>query len=248
MITSDSSIRINKYICESGICSRKCADIHVRRGTVLINGRRALLGDKVFPGDTVTVEGHAIAPLTSDELIFIALNKPVGVVCTAAPIEKRNIVDFVGHSARVFPVGRLDSDSQGLILLTNQCALVNRMLHAGNLHEKEYRVTVNREITDEFLTGISHGVPILGVVTKPCKVARVSPYVFSITLVQGLNRQIRRMCRHYHYQVEKLERVRIMNIHLNGLPVGQWRELAEGELTELSNALDPASPGDLSGI
>ena len=232
-IKSDSPIRINKYICESGICSRKAADIQVKRGVVLIDGKQAMLGDKVFPGDKVTVNGLAIEPLAKDEVIFIALNKPVGVVCTAASTDKRNIVDFVGHRSRIFPVGRLDKDSQGLIFLTNSCALVDNILRAGNHHEKEYLVTVNKEVTDDFVAGMNRGVPMLGVVTKQCKVVKESQYVFRITLVQGLNRQIRRMCKHYNYSVEKLERVRIMQINLNGLLPGQWRELAGAELTEL---------------
>jgi len=232
-ISSDSPIRINRYICESGLCSRKAADIHVKRGVVFIDGKQAMLGDKVSSGDRVTVDGLAIEPLATDKVICIALNKPVGVVCTAARTDKRNIVDFVGYSCRVFPVGRLDKDSQGLIFLTNKCGLVDNILGAGNHHEKEYLVTVNKEITDEFITGISGGVPMLGVVTKPCKVVKESQYVFRITLVQGLNRQIRRMCKHYNYSVEKLERVRIMHVNLNGLAIGQWRELAEEELAGL---------------
>lgn len=232
-IYSDSLTRINKYICESGICSRKAADIHVKQGVVFIDGKQAMLGDKVSPGDKVTVNGQAIEPLATDKVIFIALNKPVGVVCTVASTDKRNIVDFVGHSSRIFPVGRLDKDSQGLIFLTNRCGLVDKILQAGNHHEKEYLVTVNKEITDDFIAGISGGVPMKGVVTKECKAAKESQTVFRITLVQGLNRQIRRMCKHYNYSVEKLERVRIMHINLNGLSMGQWRDLSEEELSVL---------------
>jgi 23S rRNA pseudouridine2604 synthase len=232
-ISSDSPIRINRYICESGLCSRKAADLHVKRGVVFIDGRQAMLGDKVSCGDKVTVDGLAIEPLATDKVICIALNKPVGVVCTAASTDKRNIVDFVGYSFRIFPVGRLDKDSQGLIFLTNKCGLVDNILRTGNHHEKEYRVTVNKVITEDFIVGMSGGVPMLGVVTKQCKVVKESQYVFRITLVQGLNRQIRRMCKHYNYSVEKLERVRIMHINLNGLAIGRWRELAEEELAGL---------------
>ena len=239
--SSDSLVRINKYICESGICSRKAADIHVERGGVFINGKRAMLGDKVSADDKVTVNGLVIKPLAADDVVFIALNKPVGIVCTAAMTEKRNIVEFVGHSSRVFPVGRLDKDSQGLIFLTNRCDLVNKILCAGNLHEKEYVVTVNKEITNDFIAGISNGVPMLGVFTKACRVVKESRCVFRITLVQGLNRQIRRMCKHFGYSVEKLERVRIMHIDLNGLSMGQWRELAEDELSVLFQALENSS-------
>ncbi len=228
-----TATRINKYICESGICSRKAADAHVRHGEVLINGKQAMLGDKVSAGDIVTLAGRTIAPLTTEQVIFLALNKPVGVVCTAADTDQRNIVDFVAHDARVFPVGRLDKDSQGLIFLTNRCDLVHKILSAGNRHEKEYRVTVDREITDDFIAGISGGVPMLGVVTQDCVAVKESTYVFRITLVQGLNRQIRRMCKHFHYAVEKLERIRIMHIDLDDLPLGQWRNLTEDELSLL---------------
>lgn len=162
-------------------------------------------------------------------------------MCTAASTDKRNIVDFVDHDSRIYPVGRLDKDSQGLIFLTNKCDLVDKIMHAGNQHEKEYEVTVNKEITDDFMAGISSGVPMLGVVTKECKAIKESQFVFRITLVQGLNRQIRRMCKHYHYSVEKLERVRIMHINLSGLAMGQWRNLAEEELSELIQALENAS-------
>ncbi len=184
-----------------------------------------------------------VEPLATDEVVFIVLNKPVGIVCTAEKTEKRNIIDFVGHSSRIFHVGRLDKDSQGLIFLTNKCDLVDKILHAGNQHEKEYLVTVDKEITDDFIVGISGGVPMFGVVTKKCKVVKESQFVFRITLVQGLNRQIRRMCKPYNYSVEKLERVRIMHINLNelGLATGQWRELAKEELSELVLVLEKAS-------
>ena len=231
-------MRINKYICESGICSRKAADVYVKRGVVLIDGKQAVLGDQVSVGAKVTVDGVAIEPLASDKVIFIALNKPVGVVCTAESTEKRNIVDFVGYDSRIFPVGRLDKDSQGLIFLTNRCDLVDKIVGAGSHHEKEYRVTVDKEITDDFIASISSGVPMLGVVTKRCEAVKESQFVFRITLVQGLNRQIRRMCKHYNYSVEKLERVRIMHINLDGLAMGLWRKLAEDELLELVQVLD----------
>ncbi|MFT7688867.1 MAG: 23S rRNA pseudouridine2604 synthase [Candidatus Azotimanducaceae bacterium] len=245
IISSDSLMRINKYICETGICSRKAADVYVKQGVVFIDGKQAVLGDKVSPGGKVTVNGLAIAPLATDKVIFIALNKPVGVVCTAASNEPRNIVDFVGHSSRIFPVGRLDKDSQGLIFLTNRCDLVDKIMGAGNNHEKEYVVTVDKDITDDFIAGISGGVPMFGIVTKACKVVKESATVFRITLVQGLNRQIRRMCKHYDYSVVKLERVRIMQLHLNGLPTGEWRQLAEEELSELVQMLEN-TPSDNS--
>lgn len=212
------------------------------QGVVLINGRQAQLGEKVAPGDDVTVNGAVVRPLAADQIVFVVLNKPVGVVCTAAQSDKRNIVEYVGHSARIYPVGRLDKDSQGLIFLTNQCDLVDRILGAGNQHEKEYVVTVNKIITDEFMAGMRGGVPMLGVVTKQCKVIQESRFVFRITLVQGLNRQIRRMCKHFQYSVEKLERVRIMHIDLGDLSLGQWRELGADELAVLIEALDVKSP------
>lgn len=206
---------------------------------MFIGGKLAKLGDKVSAGDVVTVNGLIVEPLAVDEVVFIVLNKPVGIVCTAEKTEKRNIIDFVGHSSRIFHVGRLDKNSQGLIFLTNKCDLVDKIMHAGNHHEKEYLVTVNKEITDDFIAGISGGVPMFGVVTKECKVVKESQYVLRITLVQGLNRQIRRMCKHHDYSVEKLERVRIMHINLNelGLTTGQWRELAKEELSELVHVL-----------
>ncbi len=200
-----------------------------------------MLGDKVSPGDKVTVKGQTIEPLSADKVIFIMLNKPVGVVCTAARTEKRNVVDFVNHTSRIYPIGRLDKDSQGLIFLTNQCDLVDKILRTGNQHEKEYRVTVNKEITDDFITSISSGVPMLGVVTKPCIAVKESRYVFTITLVQGLNRQIRRMCKHYNYKVEKLERIRIMHIKPTQLITGQWREFTSEELSNLYQVLSNSS-------
>lgn len=236
-----SSTRLNKYISENGICSRREADRYIEQGNVFINGKRAKIGDQVFPGDQVKVNGQAIEPQDAEEFVFLALNKPVGIVSTTESHEKNNIVDFVNHSTRIFPIGRLDKDSQGLIFLTNNGDLVNKILRAGNKHEKEYLVTVNRPLGDDFIAGISSGVPMLGVVTKKCKVTRESPLVFRITLIQGLNRQIRRMCEHYNYEVTKLERVRIMNVSLKGLPLGEWRNLTEDELRVLLKAAENSS-------
>ena len=177
----------------------------------------------------------------ADSLVFIALNKPVGIVSTTEAGEKDNIVDFVNHSTRIFPIGRLDKDSQGLIFLTNHGDLVNKILRAGNDHEKEYLVTVDKPVTDEFVRGMAAGVPILGTVTKKCKVKREAPFVFRITLVQGLNRQIRRMCEHFGFEVTKLERIRIMNVSLKGLPVGEWRDLTDDELIELFKLIEDSS-------
>lgn len=197
-----------------------------------------MLGDQVSAGDEVTVNGRSIEPLADDQVIFIALNKPVGVVCTAAATDERNVIDFVGHNSRIFPIGRLDKDSQGLLFLTNRPDWVDKILGVGNHHEKEYRVTVNQEITDEFIAGLSSGVPMLGVVTKTCQVVKESAFVFRITLLQGLNRQIRRMCQHHNYAVKKLERIRIMHINLAGIALGQWRDLSGDELSELLQSIE----------
>lgn len=238
-----SSTRINKYISESGMCSRREADRYVEQGNVFINGKRARTGDQVFPGDEVKVNGQLIEPQEAEDLVFIALNKPVGIVSTTEPSEKNNIVDFVKHGVRIFPIGRLDKDSQGLIFLTNNGDLVNKILRASNNHEKEYRVTVNKPITDEFIVGMGSGVRILGEVTKPCKVVKESTFVFNITLVQGLNRQIRRMCEKFDYEVTRLERIRIMNVSLKGLALGDWRDLTEKEIATI-DALTERSASD----
>jgi 23S rRNA pseudouridine2604 synthase len=236
-----NSTRLNKYISESGMCSRREADRYIENGNVAINGKAAQVGDQVFPGDTVMVNGQLIEPRDEDDLIFIAVNKPVGVVSTTDPAEPRNIVNHVGHGERIFPIGRLDKDSQGLIFLTSNGDLVNKILRAGNNHEKEYLVTVNKPVTAEFVQGMSAGVPILGTVTKRCKVEKVSRFVFRITLVQGLNRQIRRMCEFFDYDVTRLERVRIMNVSLKGLPVGEWRDLGGKELAGLFDMIRGSS-------
>ncbi|AZI89362.1 23S rRNA pseudouridine(2604) synthase RluF [Kosakonia sp. CCTCC M2018092] len=232
------STRLNKYISESGICSRREADRYIEQGNVFINGKRAGIGDQVVAGDVVKVSGQLIEPRSEEDLVFIALNKPVGIVSTTEEGEKDNIVDFVNHSSRIFPIGRLDKDSQGLIFLTNHGDLVNKILRAGNDHEKEYLVTVNKPVTDEFVRGMGAGVPILGTVTKKCKVKREAPFTFRITLVQGLNRQIRRMCEHFGYEVTKLERTRIMNVSLTGLPPGEWRDLTDDELIALFKLIE----------
>lgn len=238
---TNSSTRLNKYISESGICSRRDADRYIEQGHVFINGKRAGIGDQVFAGDVVKVNGQLIEPRDADDLVLIALNKPVGIVSTTENGEKDNIVDYVNHSTRVFPIGRLDKDSQGIIFLTNHGDLVNKILRAGNDHEKEYLVTVNKPVTDEFIRGMGAGVPILGTVTKKCKVKKEAPFVFRITLVQGLNRQIRRMCEHFGYEVTKLERTRIMNVSLSGLPLGEWRDLTDDELIELFKSIEDSS-------
>ena len=230
-------MRLNKYISESGLCSRREADKLITEGKVYINGRLAKIGVDVAIGDVVRVNGRTLEARTADDLVLIALNKPVGVTSTTEAGVKDNIIDYVNHSQRIFPIGRLDKDSQGLILLTNEGDLVNKILRAGNKHEKEYIVTVNKPISSEVLQKMALGVPMLGVMTKKCKIIQESPTKFRITLIQGLNRQIRRMCEHFDYDVVKLERVRIMHIELKGLPLGEWRELNEQELMKLFEAI-----------
>lgn len=241
---ANTSIRLNKYISESGLCSRREADRYIEQGKVFINGRKANIGDQVMPGNRVVVNGHALEPMKADDLIFIALNKPVGIVSTTEEGTRDNIVNFVNHSKRIFPIGRLDKDSQGLIFLTNDGDIVNKILRAGNKHEKEYIVTVDKPVTDQFVEAMSKGVPILGEVTKKCVVTKEGHNVFRIILIQGLNRQIRRMCEHFGYEVTKLERVRIMNISLKGLPLGDWRDLTEKEVESIFSMIEHSSSTD----
>jgi 23S rRNA pseudouridine2604 synthase len=238
-------MRLNKFISESGLCSRREADKFIERGLVFINKRKATIGDQVNVGDKVRVNGTELEPREGEDIVFIALNKPVGVTSTTEENVHDNIVHFVNHSKRIFPVGRLDKDSQGLIFLTNNGDIINKILRAGNNHEKEYVVTVNKPLTPEMISGMAKGVPILGVNTKKCKVVQEASHVFRITLIQGLNRQIRRMCEHFGYEVTKLERVRIMNISLKGLPVGEWRDLSESEMDIIHNLLEDSTNDDV---
>ncbi len=228
-------IRLNKYISDSGYCSRREADRFIENGSVRINGRIAEIGTKVRKGDEVKVNGNLVE--CENDTVYLALNKPAGVVSTTDPTEPENIVDFVNYPTRIFNIGRLDKPSEGLILLTNDGDIVNKILRASNNHEKEYEVMVDRAITQEFITNMSNGVPILGTMTKRCKVTQEGVNRFRIILTQGLNRQIRRMCEHFGYEVTKLRRVRIMNISLAKLPIGQWRELTESEITTLTKSL-----------
>lgn len=230
-------IRLNKFIGESGYCSRRQADLYIEDGRVKINNRRAQVGDVVYPGQIVMVNGHVLEPVPEDRLVFIALNKPTGITSTTESSVADNIVDFVHHSERIFPIGRLDKDSQGLIFLTNDGDIVNKILRAGNRHEKEYVVTVNKPLTEQALKTMSQGVPMLGTTTKKCKIVQEAPNVFRITLIQGLNRQIRRMAEYVGYEVKKLERVRIMNITLGKLPLGEWRDLTTEEVEYLYAAV-----------
>jgi 23S rRNA pseudouridine2604 synthase len=237
-------MRLNKFISESGLCSRREADKFIERGLVFINNRKAAIGDQVKAGDKVRVNGHDLEPREEEDIVFIAFNKPVGVTSTTEESVRDNIVQFVNHPTRIFPIGRLDKDSQGLIFLTNNGDIINKILRAGNQHEKEYVVTVNKPLTPEMIAAMSKGVPILGVNTKKCKVVQEATTVFRITLIQGLNRQIRRMCEYFGYEVVKLERVRIMNIELKGLPIGEWRDLSESEMEIIHNLLKNSSNED----
>lgn len=250
---SSSSIRLNKFISESGLCSRREADRYIAEGAVLLNGKPAQIGDQVGPRDRVSVNGHKLEPRQAEDAVYLAFNKPVGITSTTEHGVRGNIVDYVNHAARVFPIGRLDKDSSGLIFLTSDGDIVNKILRAGNQHEKEYVVTVDRILTDRMLDEMSAGIPMLGTVTKKCVIVKETPYIFRITLVQGLNRQIRRMVEHFGYEVVKLERVRIMNVSLKGLPVGDWRELTPDELAGImkmvahSSGTEEASSGRRSG-
>ena len=226
-------IRLNKYLSAQGVCSRRKADEWTEAGKILINGRPAVPGEKVDGSETIVINGKELKERRPRRVV-LAFNKPAGVVCTASPKDKDNVIDFIHYPERVYPVGRLDKDSTGLLLLTNDGELMDQILKARNYHEKEYIVTVNQRVTGEFVRKMSEGVPILDTVTRPCKVRKINATTFSIILTQGLNRQIRRMCEHFGYRVLKLRRVRVMNIWLGDLPEGQWRELSEKELDRLT--------------
>jgi len=227
-----SEVRINKYLSEVGYCSRRAADKLIEQGRVTINGVVPEMGTKIGPDDEVAVDGSLISePKTKP--VYIAFNKPVGIVCTTdTKVEPDNIIDFINYPTRIFPIGRLDKPSEGLIFLTNDGDMVNKILRARNHHEKEYIVTVNKPITSEFISKMSNGIPILDTVTRKCKVEKLSKNVFKIILTQGLNRQIRRMCEYLDYRVTKLKRVRIMNVELD-IPVGKWRNLTQNEMAEI---------------
>jgi 23S rRNA pseudouridine2604 synthase len=226
-------MRLNKYLSETGMCSRREADSLIAQGRVTINGTRAGLGIQVMEGDEVRVDSRVVGGKRKKKRIYICLNKPVGITCTTERGVRDNIVDFIGHEERIFPIGRLDKESEGLILLTNNGDIVNEILRSENNHEKEYLVTVDKPVTDAFLAGMSGGVRILDTKTKPCKINRLGKYQFRIILTQGLNRQIRRMCEVFGYEVKRLQRVRIINIRLGNLKVGRWRNLSDAELRGL---------------
>ncbi|GAB5557344.1 MAG: 23S rRNA pseudouridine(2604) synthase RluF [Schleiferiaceae bacterium] len=233
-------VRINKYLSEVGYCSRREADRLIEEGRVTLNGKPLVMGTKKGPNDLVRVDGKVIEAKKSD-FIYLAFNKPVGIVCTTdRKREKRNIIDYINHPERIFPIGRLDKPSEGLIFLTNDGDIVNKILRAKNHHEKEYIVKVNRPITDEFIQKMGNGVPILGQTTRKCTVEKINALTFRIVLTQGLNRQIRRMCEYLGYEVKKLRRVRIMNVELD-LPVGKWRNLTPNEVADIQEMVKDSS-------
>jgi 23S rRNA pseudouridine2604 synthase len=239
-MNESSSIRINKYLSEVGYCSRRAADQLILENRVTINGQVPEMGTKVCEGDEVRVDGKLISTPT-EKHIYIAFNKPAGIVCTTdIKAEKDNIIDFINHPRRIFPIGRLDKYSEGLIFLTSDGDIVNKILRATNNHEKVYIVRVNKPITKEFIQRMSNGIPILGTITKKCKVEQVDKFVFKITLTQGLNRQIRRMCEFLDYRVVTLKRIRIMNISLD-TALGQWRYFTEAELAEMNRLVATSS-------
>lgn len=232
--------RINKYLSEVGYCSRRAADKLIDQGRVTINGKVPEMGTKVVPGDEVRVDGEAIS-VPTEKPVYLAFNKPIGIVCTTDDrVEKDNIIDFINYPKRIFPIGRLDKPSEGLIFLTNDGDIVNKILRARNNHEKEYLVTIDKPIEPDFIKKMRNGVPILDTITKKCEVSQISTYQFRIILTQGLNRQIRRMCEHLGYRVKKLKRIRIMNVNLD-LPVGKWRDLTPDELTQIKRLVGNSS-------
>ncbi|WP_053970155.1 23S rRNA pseudouridine(2604) synthase RluF [Mangrovimonas sp. ST2L15] len=232
----DNQVRINKYLSEAGYCSRREADKLIEQGRITINGQVPEMGTKVSPGDQVFVDGELISNKKND-FTYLAFNKPVGIVCTTdTRVEKDNIIDFINYHKRIFPIGRLDKPSEGLILLTDDGDIVNKILRASNNHEKEYIVTVDKPISQTFIERMSQGVPILDTVTKKCHVEKIDSFTFKIILTQGLNRQIRRMCEYLDYEVQTLKRVRIMNIPLD-VPIGKYRKLTDKELIDLNKLL-----------
>ncbi len=235
-MNENQGTRINKFLSESGYCSRRVADKLIEEGRVTINGKVPEMGTKITANDEIRVDGKLITP-PKEKPVYLAFNKPVGIVCTTdTRVEKNNIIDFINYHKRIYPIGRLDKPSEGLILLTNDGDIVNKILRARNNHEKEYLVSVDKPITEEFIYKMSNGVPILDTITRKCQVEQTGKNSFRIILTQGLNRQIRRMCEYLGYEVIKLKRIRIMNIKLD-TPIGKWRYLSENELKELNQLL-----------
>lgn len=239
-MSEQPSIRINKYLSEIGFCSRRAADKLIDEGRVIINGKVPEMGTKVVPGDEICVDGKTIEQV-KEAPVYIAFNKPVGIVCTTdTRVERNNIIDYIKFPTRIFPIGRLDKPSEGLIFLTNDGDIVNKILRARNNHEKEYIVSVDRPITAQFIHQMANGIPILDTVTRNCEVEQLSRFTFRIVLTQGLNRQIRRMCEYLEYEVIKLKRIRIMNVQLD-VPLGKWRHLTPDELNQLNELIANSS-------
>lgn len=232
-------LRINKLLSDAGVCSRREADRWIADGRVTVEGQPVGMGMRVSRQADIRVDGRQIR--REEQKVLLMLNKPRGIICTARRGERNSVVRFVKYPIRVYPVGRLDKDSEGLLLLTNQGDLVNKIMRSGNFHEKEYEVTVDREVTAGFLKGMKAGVPILDTITRPCRVTMLGPHTFRIILTQGLNRQVRRMCAYFGYEVKRLKRVRIMNLSLGDLPVGEYREVTEEERAELAGLLAGSS-------
>lgn len=232
-------IRLNKYLSEAGICSRREADRLIESGRVTVDGKRAEMGMKVSSSQVVRVGKKEVK--LKDEMVLLAVNKPVGIVCTEEKKEKNNIIKFLKYPTRITYIGRLDKDSEGLLLMTNNGDIINKMMRAGNQHEKEYKVRVNKPITDEFIEKMGNGVPILDTITRKCKVEKIGEYTFRIILTQGLNRQIRRMCEYLGYKVTRLERTRVMNIELGNLKPGEYRNVSEAEIAKLYELIKDSS-------
>lgn len=240
-MSENNSISLNKYISNTGICSRRDADKLIADGRVLLNGEIAQLGNRAEPGDIVLLDGKPVGVMKKN--IYLVLNKPPGIICTTDTKEPANIVDFINHKERIFPVGRLDKPSEGLIILTNDGDIVNKILRGGNNHDKEYIVQVDKNLEKDFVSKMSSGIPIFDTVTKDCEVEKLNKNTFRIILTEGLNRQIRRMCKHLGYRVTSLKRIRIMNIHLGNLPLGHWRYLTKQELSTLEFMLKDSKKG-----
>ena len=232
-------MRLNKYLSDAGVCSRREADRLVQDGRVMVDGKTAVLGMQIKEGQEILVNGKKVR--REEKKVLLLFHKPRGIECTANPKIKKNVISYIDYPIRIYYIGRLDKDSEGLLLLTNQGELVNKMMRAGNCHEKEYLVTVDKPVTDDFIKKMSSGVPILGTVTRKCQVEKTGKKTFRIILTQGLNRQIRRMCEYLGYRVERLVRVRVMNLELGDLPVGQYREAAEKELENLKSLIQDSS-------
>lgn len=245
---SQETLRLNKAISDTGFCSRREADRVIEEGRVTINGKEAVLGDRVTINDDIRVDGRRIKFKNNDDSVYIAFNKPRGITCTTERQIDGNIIDYIRHPKRIFPIGRLDKPSEGLIFLTSDGNIVNKILRAGNNHEKEYIVTVNKPITPEFIKKMGNGVPVLDTITKKCFVKKESEFVFKIILTQGLNRQIRRMCEYLNYEVTKLKRTRIMNISLSNIPLGKWRNLTREELTEIMQMVESSSKTEEASV